>query len=148
MDLVEEVKKIAKGLDMFFMFNDWSRANVDLDSMISAAFNRNEYPLCLFVMPIGGEMNIDKGGRFKSSYDCLICFLDKSNIDENSTASFETVQKMNTYARKFISAVNASKVFDYVDGTLKIDIPYNKMDVNMTGVCVNITLTEKMPACV
>ena len=136
----QKKKKIVESLGIGYMFDDWSRANLKADSPVI------KYPLCVNLLPVSGTFSF-KTGIVKDSPNCLFAFLDKTDLDFDSKENNEIVERMKRLALKFIAKLNSSGVFEPIEGDIRYSIVYDKLDVNLTGVTVEITLKTVRGVC-
>lgn len=138
----EKIKQIVQSIDgLHYMYNDWSRANVDLD--LSSA----EFPVCISILPASGTL-LNKNGNLRDCPNCLIAFLDLAELDFESEENEGTVERMKTLAKKFILAVNRSGMFEPISDRIDYSVVYDTLDQNLTGVTIEIQLKELVGDCV
>ena len=136
----EKIKKIIEGIDgLSYEFNDWSRASVTLDTKV--------LPTCLYLLPVSGQL-VNRNGNFRDHPNALIAFLDKADFDFEGEDNEPTVERMKEYAKQFILAVNNSGMFKYLPENIPYSVVYDKLDVNLTGVVLQIKLEESQGSCV
>lgn len=138
----EKIKTIVESIDgIDYMFNDWTRANVEFD------FDKVEFPVCLNVLPVSGQL-YNHNGNFRDYPNCLIAFLDKADLDFDGEENEGTVERMKEYAKKFIIAVNSSRLFSPIIETVSYSVVYDMLDQNLTGITIQIQLKELIGDCV
>ena len=136
----EKVKKIVEGIEgLNYHYNDWSRANVTLDDL--------PLPVCLYVLPASGQF-LNKNGNLRDYPNAMIAFLDKAEFDFDGEENEPTVERMKMFARKFILAVNRSKMFNPLPENIPYKVFYDLLDVNLTGVAIEIRLEELIGLCI
>lgn len=138
-DKIKQIVGTIEGLD--YMFNDWTRANVEFD------FDKVKFPVCLNVLPVSGQL-ITHNGNFRDYPNCLIAFLDMSDLDFDGEENEGTVERMKGYAKKFILAVNKSGQFLPISETISYSVVYDMLDQNLTGVTIQVQLKELIGDCV
>lgn len=138
--MVEQyIKEIAQSIGINYMFNDWTRANVELDF--------KDLPVCVYVLPVSGQLNLHNG-KFRDYPNCLIAFLDLAELDFEGEENEITVERMKQFAKKFIIAVNESGKFSPVLETVSYSVVYDMLDQNLTGVTIQLQLKELIGDCV
>lgn len=138
----QKIKKIVQSIDgLDYMYNDWSRANVEND------FAKVTFPICLDVLPVSGQL-LNHNGNFRDYPNCLIAFLDLADLDFDGEENNSTVERMKAYAKKFIQAVNHSGEFAPISDTIPYSVVYDTLDQNLTGVTIQIQLKELKGDCV
>lgn len=127
------IKEIAKALGMSYMFDDWARVNVRADKV-------DKYPLLVDMLPSGGAFGL-QSGQIKDEQNCLFAFLDKTPLDFDGTTNDAIIERMKTLAKKFIYQINNGGIYEAIDGdTLPYSVVYDKLDENVTGITIELTL--------
>lgn len=125
--IVEEMKGIT------YIFDNWATANVRLDS--------SAMPAVLNVLPVSGRFNLGKT-QLKDFPNCMLAFLDKSDFDFDGTENDEIIERCKLLAKEFILRLNASEMFEQVEGDIPYSVVYDKLDVNVTGIVIEMQLKE------
>lgn len=125
--IVEEMKGIT------YIFDNWATANVRLDS--------SSMPAVLNVLPVSGRFNLGKT-QLKDFPNCMIAFIDKSDLDFDGTENDGIIERCKNLAKEFILRLNASGLFEHVDDDIPYSVIYDKLDVNVTGVVIEMQLKE------
>lgn len=125
--IVEEMKGIT------YIFDNWATANVRLDS--------SAMPAVLNVLPVSGRFNLGKT-QLKDFPNCMLAFLDKSDFDFDGTENDEIIERCKLFAKEFILRLNASEMFEQVEGDIPYSVVYDKLDVNVTGIVIEMQLKE------
>lgn len=137
----DKIKQIVAGIEgLDYMFNDWTRANVEFD------FDKAKFPICLYVLPVSGQLYL-KNGNFRDYPDCLIAFLDLADLDFEGEENEITVERMKGYAKEFILAVNNSGLFAPIPENIPYSVVYDTLDQNLTGVTIQVQLKELTGSC-
>jgi hypothetical protein len=127
------IKEIAKALGMSYMFDNWARVNVRADKV-------DKYPLLVDMLPSGGAFGL-QSGQIKDEQNCLFAFLDKTPLDFDGTTNDAIIERMKTLAKKFIYQINNGGIYEAIDGdTLPYSVVYDKLDENVTGITIELTL--------
>ncbi|MFR9166362.1 MAG: hypothetical protein ACLVKO_09185 [Dysgonomonas sp.] len=136
----EKIKQIVETIpELNYIFNDWTRANVQLDY--------DRLPACVNVLPVSGQLHLHNG-IFRDYPNCLIAFLDLADLDFDGEENEATVERMKAYARRFIMAVNRSGLFHPIPDTVSYSVVYDMLDQNLTGVTIEVQLKELQGDCV
>lgn len=136
----QKIKKIVESLGIGYIFDDWSRANLKADKPTIL------YPLCVNLLPVSGTFSF-YSGIVKDSPNCLFAFLDKTDLDFDGKENSEIVERMKNLALKFIAKLNSSGVFEPIEGDIRYSVVYDKLDVNLTGITIEITLKPLRGIC-
>lgn len=135
----QKIAHICKDIDgLTYHYNDWSRANVDIEAL--------QFPVLINLLPVDGQFVI-KNGQIKDFPNCMFGFLDVADFDAQSAENETVVARMKEYAGEFIGRVNSSGLFEAIDGQIRYQVVYDKLDINVTGVMVPLTLKERTGIC-
>lgn len=116
-----------------YIFENWQTANVKLDSMA--------LPAMLNVLPASGVMKFGQQ-QIKDYPNCLFAFMDKVDLDFDGEEANVVVERCKAYAQEFIMRVNKSGLFEPVYGEIPYSIFYDRLDVNVAGVTIEVQLKE------
>lgn len=133
---IAEVCQRIKGIT--YHFNDWTRANVDLD--------RVSMPVLINILPIKGG-TILKNGKVRETRNAVFGMLDISGNDDTAEEDIATVQRMREFKLKLLIAINNSGYFEPIEGEVSDEVSKDTLDVNVTGVVFEIKLIEKNGTC-
>ena len=118
-----------------YIYSTWNEANQATEDVVS-------FPIVLNLLPNRGAGNVS-GNTIRMTYPCLIAFIDKIPNSEHKTSDVtEITSRMIKGMQEFISKINSSSNFENV-----IKFQYESVgefDVNMAGVVLNISITEKI----
>lgn len=136
----QKIRRVVESIDgLSYEFNDWTRANVTLDNAV--------LPTCLYLLPVSGRLH-NKNGNFRDYPNALIAFLDKAELDFDGGENEPTVERMKDYAKRFILTVNSSGMFEPIPEDVAYSVVYDKLDVNLTGIVIQVQLKELKGSCV
>ena len=135
------IASIAKSLGLNYYFGDWNRINEAGDT------GRCKFPLVAYLLPPSGVVNFD-GPGVRETENGVLAFIDVTEFDFQADANNEIVQAMKEKMISFIQAVNASKHFKPIGGSLRYEVLYDKLDFAVTGVTVSLSLQEAVGKCV
>jgi hypothetical protein len=140
MRIDKKIKSIVEQIEgLNFEFNDWTRANITLDT--------KNLPACLYLLPISGNLKI-KNGFAKDQPNALIAFLDKAELDFNGDTNEPTVERMKNFAIQFIKVAKSSEFFEPLPDFVPYSVVYDKLDVNVTGIVLQLQLKESEGKCI
>lgn len=124
---------VEKMGNVSYVFEDWTTANVKADSI--------DYPAVINVLPVSGNINLNKN-KLRDYPNCLIAFVDKTDLDFDGSENDTIVDKCKALAMEFILTANASGLFEQIDGDVPYSVIYDQLDVNVTGVSIELQLKE------
>jgi hypothetical protein len=135
---------VAKELGMRYVMDDWSRANLRADGASSE--REKIHDILVDVLPVSGTLMV-RNNAFRDSTNRMFAFLTPCNLDFEGEGIATEVERMKDKAQRFIATVNNSGVFEWVDGDLPYRVVYDKLDENMVGVTIEITLSPQSAEC-
>jgi hypothetical protein len=131
----QKIKSIVDKMEgITYIFDNWRTANVKLDKV--------PLPAVINILPVSGSFNLSKN-QIKDFPNCLIAFVDKIDLDFDGTEADQKVELCKSYAKEFILRLNESGLFEYVDGDIYYSTTYDRLDVNVAVVAIELKLKEK-----
>ena len=140
MSIESKIRDIAKEKfpNFSYVFEDWNGAAEQID--------RVSLPAIVCVLPVGGHLLFNPG-TVKDREDCMLAFVDKVTRDANGEDNEKVYSAMKESAASFIAAMNKSRYFEPIDGSVKYTTILESASAYFTGVCVELTLKELQGAC-
>ncbi|MCS2335466.1 hypothetical protein [Bacteroides sp. BFG-606] len=130
----QKIKSVVDKMEgLTYVFDNWQTANLRLDKL--------PFPAVVNVLPVSGRFNMGKN-QLKDYPNMLIAFLDKTDFDFDGEDNDLIVEKCKNLAREFILRANESRLFEYIEGDIYYSVVYDKLDVNVTGVVIELTPKE------
>jgi hypothetical protein len=134
----------AKRLGMRYIMDDWARANLRADGVSSEHERVND--ILVDVLQVSGTM-MANNNAFRDSENRMFAFLTPCNLDFEGEGIQPQINRMKERAKQFVAAVNESGLYNWVDGNLPYRVVYDKLDENMVGITMEITLTPQEGEC-
>ena len=125
---------IEKMGNLTYVFDNWHTANFRLD--------KESLPAVINVLPVSGVMNVTDR-RLRDFPNCMLAFVDKADFDFDGKDNDEILERCKNLAMEFILTANASGLFEPISGDVRYSVLYDKLDVNVTGVVIELQLREK-----
>ena len=72
----------------------------------------------------------------------MIAFADKAKFDFDGVENDEVIERCKGYAVQFIRELNRSELFEWVSDEVPYSVFYDKLDVNVTGIVIELKLKE------
>ena len=124
-----KIASVAEKLEgVTYLFDNWATANVRLDKMPLPAI-------------ISGKFVISRT-QLRDSPNCMIAFADKAKFDFDGVENDEVIERCKGYAVQFIRELNRSELFEWVSDEVPYSVFYDKLDVNVTGIVIELKLKE------
>lgn len=125
---------IEKMGNLTYVFDNWHTANFRLD--------KESLPAVINVLPVSGVMNVTDR-KLRDFPNCMLAFVDKADFDFDGKDNDEILERCKNLAMEFILTANASGLFEPISGDVRYSVLYDKLDVNVTGVVIELQLREK-----
>lgn len=131
----QKIRIIAERMgNVNYLYDGWGLVNLRAD--------QTPTPIMVNILPVSGAFHLN-GRRITESVNCLIGFLDKTQFDFDGIENDAIIERMKKLALEFIMTLNESGLFEPITGEVPMSIEYNLLDVNLTGVILQISLEEK-----
>ena len=129
-----KIASVAEKLEgVTYLFDNWATANVRLDKM--------PLPAIINLLPISGKFVISRT-QLRDSPNCMIAFADKTKFDFDGVENEEVIERCKGHAVQFIRELNRSELFEWVSDEVPYSVFYDKLDVNVTGIVIELKLKE------
>lgn len=129
----EKIKAVVDKMGITYLFDNWQVANFKMDSA--------ELPAVINVLPVSGTFNLGRN-KLKDFPNCMLAFIDKTDFDFDGKENDVVLERCKNLAKEFILTCNESGLFEPIEGDIKYSILYDKLDVNVTGVVIELQLKE------
>lgn len=126
------IQKMDRGLT--YIFDNWATANIRIDKL--------PLPAVINVLPVSGSFNVT-ARKMKDYPNCMLAFIDKTDLDFDGAENDVVLERCKNLAMEFILTANESELFDPIEGDVPYSVIYDKMDVNVTGIVIELQLKEK-----
>ena len=133
MTVQEKIKSIVEGMGETYIFDNWQTANIKLDKGV--------LPCVLNVLPVSGYLNVGLN-QLKDKPNCMIAFMDKVELDFDGEQNDDIIERCKNRAKEFILTINRGNVFKPISGDVRYSTFYDKLDVNVTGIVIELQLEE------
>ena len=129
-----KIASVAAKLEgVTYLYDNWATANVRLD--------RLEFPAIINLLPVSGRFDISRT-QLRDSPECMIAFADKTRFDFDGVENDEVIERCKALAVRFIRELNKSGLFEWTSTDIRYSVFYDKLDVNITGIVVELNLKE------
>lgn len=127
-----KIKEVISDIGIPYIFENWATANIALDNSV--------FPVALNVLPVSGTYKLSNT-RLLDCNNCMIAFLDKTDFDFDGEENGQIIERMKTLSKEFIKRINSCGYFKYTD-SVNYSVVYDKLDVNVTGIVIELKLEE------
>lgn len=129
-----KIASVAAKLEgVTYLYDNWATANVRLD--------RLEFPAIINLLPVSGRFDISRT-QLRDCPECMIAFADKTRFDFDGVENDEVIERCKALAVRFIRELNKSGLFEWTSTDIRYSVFYDKLDVNVTGIVVELNLKE------
>ena len=129
-----KIASVAAKLEgVTYLYDNWATANVRLD--------RLEFPAIINLLPVSGQFDISRT-QLRDCPECMIAFADKTRFDFDGVENDEVIERCKALAVRFILELNKSGLFEWTSTDIRYSVFYDKLDVNITGIVVELNLKE------
>lgn len=129
-----KVKTIILPLGVTYVYNDWTKVNVDFDKL--------QYPAIIFIQPASGNLHV-KNGQIKDQPDTQFAFMDKTILDDNGVGEDSVVERMKRLCYRFIKAFNESGLFEQLPEDIPYQVVIDHLDQMVSGIIITPRIKEK-----
>lgn len=129
-----KIASVAAKLEgVTYLYDNWATANVRLD--------RLEFPAIINLLPVSGRFDISRT-QLRDCPECMIAFADKTRFDFDGVENDEVIERCKALAVRFIRELNKSGLFEWTSTDIRYSVFYDKLDVNITGIVLELNLKE------
>lgn len=128
-----KIASIAEQLGITYLYDNWATANVRLD--------KEKMPVMINVLPVSGKFSLSRV-QIRDCPNCMLAFADLAELDFDGVDNDEVIECCKSHAIDFIKGLNNSGLFEPVDGDITYSVFYDKLDVNITGIVIELQLKE------
>lgn len=126
------VESMGDGVN--YMFKNWSQANDEIDHI--------DGPTIIYVLPPSGELDFDYS-QVKDYPQSQIAFVASTEFDFEGEENDNIIERMKRLCIRFIKSLNASGLFELIEGRLSYRVLYDYFDQNVTGIVITPPLIEE-----
>lgn len=149
--IVEDVRQVAEGLGLSFMYETMARANVLMDKVRRrngvVEWNGKALPICLYVQPVSGRIAYDEVGNRRDIPSCLMCFGEAMPLDYKGEEAEAIVERLKGYATEFIEGMNALGEYLPIGGDINYQVGFDRMDANLCILSMELTIEPLYGEC-
>lgn len=129
-----KIKSIVKKMrGVTYIYENWATANIEMDDL--------PLPAVINVLPVSGVVNVSST-QIKDCPNCMIAFADLCPDGASKDDNNIIVDKCKQRAIEFILRVNESGLFEPIDNDVRYSAFYDKLDVGIAGIVLELTLKE------
>lgn len=138
------IERIAAEMGCAYIYDDWGRINLKADKY----GNRKEQRLIIETLPTNGQIDTRFAPVVRTSRTCIVAFLKPCALDFEGAEVGYIIDEMLELAKVFVKRLDATRVYEPIEGLLDYNVVLDFLDANMAGVRVTLTLKELEGGCV
>lgn len=135
-------QQIALELGAVYMYDTWERINLRADKLKIGDVLVGE------LLPTGGMIDTSFAPVVREQRNTSIVFMTHCDLDFEGASVGQIIDDMLALAKRYLVRLDASLVFEPVGNDVEWQVLKNKLDANMAGVALSLTLKENQGECV
>lgn len=135
-------QQIALELGAVYMYDTWERINVRADKLKIGDVLVGE------LLPTGGMIDTSFAPVVREQRNTSIVFMTHCDLDFEGASVGLIIDDMLALAKRYLVRLDASLVFEPVGNDVEWQVLIDRLDANMAGVALSLTLKENQGECV
>lgn len=135
-------QQIALELGAVYMYDTWERINLRADKLAIGDVLVGE------LLPTGGMIDTSFAPVVREQRNTSIVFMTHCDLDFEGASVGLIIDDMLALAKRYLVRLDASLVFEPVGNDVEWQVIIDRLDANMAGVALSLTLKENQGECV
>lgn len=135
-------QQIALELGAVYMYDTWERINLRADKLKIGDVLVGE------LLPTGGMIDTSFAPVVREQRNTSIVFMTHCDLDFEGASVGQIIDDMLALAKRYLVRLDASLVFEPVGNDVEWQVLIDRLDANMAGVALSLTLKENQGECV
>ena len=135
-------EQVALDLGCKYIYDEWGRVNLHADKLAIGDV------VVVETLPTNGQIDTTFAPIVKTSRTAIFAFLKHCNLDFEGAVVGEIIEEMLNKAKAFIVMLDATGVYEPLDGLVDYNSVIDFLDANMAGVRVTLELKELSGGCI
>lgn len=135
-------QQIALELGAVYMYDTWERINIRADKLKIGDVLVGE------LLPTGGMIDTSFAPVVREQRNTSIVFMTHCDLDFEGASVGQIIDDMLALAKRYLVRLDASMVFEPVGKDVEWQALKDKLDANMAGVALSLTLKDNQGECV
>lgn len=135
-------QQIALELGAVYMYDTWERINLRADKLKIGDVLVGE------LLPTGGMIDTSFAPVVREQRNTSIVFMTHCDLDFEGASVGLIIDDMLALAKRYLVRLDASMVFEPVGNDVEWQVLIDRLDANMAGVALSLTLKENQGECV
>jgi len=128
--------QVAHDLGCHFIYDEWGRVNLHADKL------KIGDKLIVETLPTSGQIDTRFAPIVKTSRTAIFAFLKHCDLDFDGAEVGGIIDEMLGVAKHFILMLDATGLYEPINGLLDYNVVLDWLDANMAGVRVTLELKE------
>lgn len=135
-------QQIAFELGAVYMYDTWERINLRADKLKIGDVLVGE------LLPTGGMIDTSFAPVVREQRNTSIVFMTHCDLDFEGASVGQIIDDMLALAKRYLVRLDASLVFEPVGNDVEWQVLIDRLDANMAGVALSLTLKDNQGECV
>lgn len=135
-------QQIALELGAVYMYDTWERINLRADKLKIGDVIVGE------LLPTGGMIDTSFAPVVREQRNTSIVFMTHCDLDFEGASVGQIIDDMLALAKRYLVRLDASLVFEPVGNDVEWQVLIDRLDANMAGVALSLTLKDNQGECV
>ena len=135
-------QQIALELGAVYMYDTWERINLRADKLKIGDVLVGE------LLPTGGMIDTSFAPVVREQRNTSIVFMTHCDLDFKGASVGLIIDDMLALAKRYLVRLDASLVFEPVGNDVEWQVLIDRLDANMAGVALSLTLKDNQGECV
>lgn len=135
-------QQIALELGAVYMYDTWERINLRADKLKIGDVLVGE------LLPTGGMIDTSFAPVVREQRNTSIVFMTHCDLDFEGVSVGLIIDDMLALAKRYLVRLDASLVFEPVGNDVEWQVLIDRLDANMAGVALSLTLKDNQGECV
>lgn len=135
-------KQVALDLGAKYIYDEWGRINLHADKLKIGDV------VVVETLPTNGQIDTRFAPIVKTSRTAIFAFLKHCDLDFDGVEVGAIIEEMLDLAKHYILALDATRVYEPIEGLIDYNAVIDFLDANMAGVRVTLTLKELEGGCI
>lgn len=135
-------QQIALELGAVYMYDTWERINLRADKLKIGDVLVGE------LLPTGGMIDTSFAPVVREQRNTSIVFMTHCDLDFEGASVGLIIDDMLALAKRYLVRLDASLVFEPVGNDVEWQVLIDRLDANMAGVALSLTLKDNQGECI
>ena len=134
-------KQVALDLGAKYLYDEWGRINLHADKLDIGDV------VVVETLPTNGQIDTRFVPVVRTSRTAIFAFLKHCDLDFKGAEVGAIIDEMLDLAKRYIVRLDATRVYEPIEGLMDYNAVIDFLDANMAGVRVTLTLKELEGVC-